>query len=87
MSDLDLQDCRIILQTVGVVLKRDSISSATSVTMEPFKGTKNKNEVLKKVVEMMKEICYVTVQELTKEKYKEIYGYFAYNRFFVYNGE
>lgn len=33
-----LQDCRIILKTVGVVLKRDGISSATSVTMEEFKG-------------------------------------------------
>ncbi len=36
-----LLDCRIILQTVGVVLEHDGISSATSVTMEPFKGTKN----------------------------------------------
>lgn len=33
-----LQDCRIILKTVGVVLKRDGINSATSVTMEEFKG-------------------------------------------------
>ncbi len=36
-----LQDCKIILQTIGVVLKRDGISSATSVTMEEFKGTEN----------------------------------------------
>lgn len=33
-----LQDCRIIFKTIGVVLKRDGISSATSVTMEEFKG-------------------------------------------------
>ena len=35
-----LQDCRIILQTVGVVLKRDGISSATSATMEEFTGNR-----------------------------------------------
>lgn len=32
-----LQDCRIILKTIGVVLKRDGISSTTSATMEEFK--------------------------------------------------
>lgn len=39
-----LQDCRIILKTVGVVLKRDGISSATSVTMEEFLGTKKNSD-------------------------------------------
>ena len=34
-----LQDCRIILKTIGVVLKRDGISSTTSATMEDFKGS------------------------------------------------
>lgn len=34
-----LQDCRIILKTVGVVLKRDGINSASAATMEEFKGT------------------------------------------------
>jgi lipopolysaccharide/colanic/teichoic acid biosynthesis glycosyltransferase len=31
-------DCKIIFQTIGVVLKRDGISSGTSVTMEEFMG-------------------------------------------------
>lgn len=35
-----LQDCRIVLQTVRVVLKRDGISSATSATMEEFTGSR-----------------------------------------------
>lgn len=39
-----LQDCLIILKTVGVVLKRDGISSATSVTMEEFLGTKKNSD-------------------------------------------
>lgn len=34
-----LQDSRIILKTIGVVLKRDGISSTTSATMEEFKGS------------------------------------------------
>ena len=34
-----LQDCRIILKTIGVVLKRDGISSTTSATLEEFKGS------------------------------------------------
>ena len=34
-----LQDCRIILKTIGVVLKRDGIISTTSATMEEFKGS------------------------------------------------
>lgn len=33
-----LMDLRIIAKTVGVVLKRDGISSDTSVTMEEFRG-------------------------------------------------
>lgn len=33
-----LQDCRIILKTIGIVLKRDGISSTTSATMEEFRG-------------------------------------------------
>lgn len=33
-----LQDCRILLKTIGVVLKRDGISSTTSATMEEFRG-------------------------------------------------
>ena len=32
-------DWKIMFQTIGTVLKRDGISSATSVTMEEFKGT------------------------------------------------
>lgn len=35
-----LQDCRIILNTIAVVLKRDGISSATSATMEEFRGNR-----------------------------------------------
>ncbi len=33
-------DCKIILQTVQKVFQREGISSATSVTMEEFKGNK-----------------------------------------------
>lgn len=33
-----LGDLRIIFQTIGVVLRRDGISSSTSVTMEEFRG-------------------------------------------------
>lgn len=33
-----LMDVKIIMKTVGVVLKRDGISSDTSVTMEEFRG-------------------------------------------------
>ena len=32
-------DCKIIFKTIGTVLKRDGISSDTSVTMEEFMGT------------------------------------------------
>ena len=35
-----LQDCMIILKTVGVVLKRDGINSASAATMEEFKGSR-----------------------------------------------
>lgn len=35
-----LGDVKIILETVKAVLKRDGISSETSATMEPFRGTK-----------------------------------------------
>ena len=35
-----LGDWKIMFQTVGKVLKREGISSATSVTMEEFKGSK-----------------------------------------------
>lgn len=34
-----LGDCKIILQTVGTVLRRDGVSSATAATMEAFQGT------------------------------------------------
>lgn len=34
-----LGDCKIILQTVGTVLRRDGVSSASSPTMEAFQGT------------------------------------------------
>jgi len=33
-------DCKIIFMTIKKVLKREGISSETSVTMEPFKGSK-----------------------------------------------
>ena len=36
-----LGDCRIILQTVKNVIKRDGISAEGSATMEKFQGTKN----------------------------------------------
>lgn len=39
-----LLDWKIILQTVGIVLKREGISSETSATMEAFKGTQGKAE-------------------------------------------
>lgn len=32
-------DCKIILQTVGTVLRRDGVNSATAATMEAFQGT------------------------------------------------
>ena len=35
-----LGDCKIILQTVGTVLRRDGVSSATAATMEAFQGTR-----------------------------------------------
>lgn len=35
-------DCKIILQTVKAVVKREGISSATDATMEAFKGTPQK---------------------------------------------
>lgn len=35
-----LGDVKIILETVKAVLKQDGISSKTSATMEPFRGTK-----------------------------------------------
>lgn len=38
-----LNDWKIIFQTVFTVLKRDGISSETSVTMEEFLGTEDKN--------------------------------------------
>ena len=34
------EDCRILLQTVKTVLKREGISSGTSVTMEEFRGSR-----------------------------------------------
>lgn len=34
-----LEDLRIVLKTVQVVLRKDGVSSANSVTMEEFKGT------------------------------------------------
>ncbi len=34
------KDWMIIFKTIGMVLKRQGISSSTSVTMEPFKGSK-----------------------------------------------
>ena len=37
-----LMDWRIILRTVLTVLKREGISSSSSVTMEPFRGTVEK---------------------------------------------
>ena len=38
-------DWKIIFKTVSTVLKRDGISSNTSVTMEEFMGTENKSEM------------------------------------------
>lgn len=39
-----IEDWKIILKTVGTVLKREGISSETSVTMEKFMGSENHNE-------------------------------------------
>lgn len=39
-----LNDWKIIFKTVGTVAKREGISSETSVTMEKFMGSENKNE-------------------------------------------
>ncbi|MGN0431355.1 MAG: sugar transferase [Lachnospiraceae bacterium] len=36
-----LMDCKVLFKTVFTVLKRDGIHSATSVTMEPFQGSKH----------------------------------------------
>ena len=38
------EDWKIIFKTVGTVLKREGISSETSVTMEKFMGSENYNE-------------------------------------------
>lgn len=38
-------DWKIMLKTIGKVFKREGITSPTSVTMEEFKGTKEKEEV------------------------------------------
>lgn len=38
-----LGDCRIVLETVRIVLKREGISSETSATMEEFRGSENHN--------------------------------------------
>ena len=35
-----INDCKIVLDTVKTVLKREGINSETSATMEPFRGTK-----------------------------------------------
>ena len=37
-----LEDWKIIFQTIGTVVKREGISSKESVTMEPFKGSREK---------------------------------------------
>ncbi len=42
-------DVKIIFGTVGAVLKRDGISSETSVTMEEFKGSKVTQEEMSQV--------------------------------------
>ncbi len=39
-----LEDWKIIFLTIGTVLRRDGISSETSVTMEEFKGSGEKRE-------------------------------------------
>ena len=38
-----LGDVRIVMNTVGAVLKRDGIHGANSETMEPFRGTKTES--------------------------------------------
>ena len=38
-------DWKIIFKTVGIVLKRDGISSGTSVTIEEFIGTEKESEM------------------------------------------
>ena len=38
------EDWKIVFKTVGTVLKREGISSETSVTMEKFMGSEKKNE-------------------------------------------
>jgi len=38
-----LTDLKIVLKTISVVIKRDGVSSDTSVTMEEFKGSKISN--------------------------------------------
>lgn len=37
-----INDIKIVFKTIGVVFKREGVSSATSVTMEKFTGTKEK---------------------------------------------
>lgn len=37
-------DWKIVFQTIGIVLKREGVSSQTSVTMEEFKGTSKGKE-------------------------------------------
>ncbi len=39
-----LTDLKIVLQTIRIVLKREGISSETSVTMEKFQGNKRRSE-------------------------------------------
>lgn len=42
-----ITDIKIILNTIKVILKKDGISSATSVTMEKFKGTAQEVKIWK----------------------------------------
>lgn len=43
-----IRDWKIMFQTVGKVLKRDGIFSATSVTMEEFMGSNNEKKSMSK---------------------------------------
>lgn len=75
-----LLDLKIVLDTIGVVLKKEGISSDTSVTMEEFRGTKDKmyGEKMKTILILgnndqgLYKFRREIIQELLNKKYNVI---------------
>lgn len=66
-----LLDFRIIIQTVRTVLKREGISSATSATMEPFRG--NKGRCIMDAGNVKMKILYISMVFPKSEENSTIY--------------